>query len=162
MMQQIPLKALALHVLKRKQKAQQKCNTKFHNIDNSANKKEDFATNNFTNSQFPETVSNTQSVESAEVSDTEAECLERIEIQSAKEASLNARKTLFPEIQIPDSDLKTVYKLYRTAIVKGSVLYQCKDEEQAKRWEQHFNRNLPLDRWACIIRENELNILTTS
>ena len=52
-------------------------------------------------------------------------------------------------------DLRIVYELYRTAIVKGSVLYQCKDEEQVKRWEQHFNRNLPLDRWACIIRENE-------
>ena len=50
----------------------------------------------------------------------------------------------------------------RTEIVEESVLYKCKDEEQAKRWEQHFNRNLPLDRWACIIRENELNILTTS
>ena len=101
-------------------------------------------------------------MESAEVSDTEAECFERIENGSAKEASLNARKTLFPEVQIPDSELKTVYKLYRTAIVEESVLYKCKDEEQAKRWEQHFNRNLPLDRWACIIRENELNILTTS
>ena len=101
-------------------------------------------------------------MEFAEVSDTEAECFERIEIQSAKEASLNARKTLFPEIQIPDSDLITVYKLYRTAIVEESVFYKCKDEEQAKRWEQHFNRNLPPDRWACIIRENELNILTTS
>ena len=52
-------------------------------------------------------------------------------------------------------DLRIVYELYRTAIVEESVLYKCKDEEQAKRWEQHFNRNLPLDRWACIIRENE-------
>ena len=73
MVQQTPLKALALQVLKRNQTAQQKCNTKFHNIDNSANKKEDFATNNITNSQFPETVSNTQSQEYAQVSDTEPE-----------------------------------------------------------------------------------------
>ena len=69
---------------------------------------------------------------------------------------------MFPEVQIPDLELKTVYKLYRTAIVEGSALYQCKDEEQAKLWEQHFNRNLPLDRWACVIRENELNILKTT
>ena len=157
-MQQTPLKALALQVLKRKQIAQQKCNNKFHNIDNSANKKEDFATNNFTNSQFPETVSNTQSVESAEVSDTEAECFERIENQSAKEASLNARKILFPDVHIPDKDLRIVYELYRTAVIEGSALYQCKDEEQANRWVQHFNRNLPTDRGAGVIRENELNI----
>jgi len=50
--------------------------------------------------------------------------------------------------------------LYRTAVIEGSALYQCKDEEQAKLWEQHFKRNLPTDRWACVIRENELNILT--
>ena len=54
--------------------------------------------------------------------------------------------------------LLKVYELYRTAVREGSVLYQCKDEEQAKRWVQHFNRNLPTDRGAGVIRENELNI----
>ena len=48
--------------------------------------------------------------------------------------------------------------LYRTAVIEGSVLYQCHDEEQANRWVQHFKRNLPTDRGACVIRENELNI----
>ena len=157
-MQQTPLKALALQVLKRKQIAQQKRNTKFHNIDNSANKKEDFATNNFTNSQFPEKAPNTQSVDPVEVSNTGAECFEIIENQSVQEATLNARKALFPEVLIPDIELRTVYELYRTAVIEGSALYQCKDEEQANRWVQHFNRNLPTDRGACVIRENELNI----
>ena len=68
---------------------------------------------------------------------------------------------MFPEVIIPDSEFKKVYKLYQTAIVEGSVLYQCKDEEQANRWVEHFNRYLPLDRSAIVIRENELNILTT-
>ena len=100
-------------------------------------------------------------MEKDELSENEAKCFERIKNDSVKEA-LNARKAMFPEVQIPDLELKTVYKLYQTAIVKGSALYQCKDEEQANRWVQHFNRNLPTDRWACIIRENELNILTIS
>ena len=101
-------------------------------------------------------------MEQDEFSQNEAKCFERIENQSVKEASLNARKAMFPEVQIPDLDLKTVYKLYRTAVIEGSALYQCKDEEQAKLWVQHFNKNLPLDRWACVIRKNELNILTTN
>ena len=162
MMQQTSLKAIALQVLKEKQLMQQKCNTKFHNIDNSANKKEDFATNNLINFQFPEKVSNTQSMEPAEVSNTEVECFERFKNQSVREASLNARKILFPEVHIPDKDLRIVYELYRTAVIEGSALYQCKDEEQAQQWVKHFNRNLPTDRSACVIRENELNILTIS
>ena len=101
-------------------------------------------------------------MEQDEFSQNEAKCFERIENQSLKQASQNARKVLFPDVHIPDKDLRIVYELYRTAIVEESVLYKCKDEEQAKRWGQHFNRNLPPDRWACIIRENELNILTTS
>ena len=101
-------------------------------------------------------------MEQDKFSQNEAKCFERIEIQSVQEPSLNARKALFPEALIPDMELRTVYELYRTAVIKGSVLYQCKDEEQANRWEQHFNRNLPPDRWACVIRENELNILTIS
>ena len=101
-------------------------------------------------------------MEQDEFSQNEAKCFERIENQSLKHASQNARKVLFPDVHIPDKDLRIVYELYRTAIVEESVLYKCKDEEQAKRLEQHFIRNLPLDRWACIIRENELNILTTS
>ena len=101
-------------------------------------------------------------MEQDEFSQNEAKCFERIENQSVKEASLNARKILFPDVHIPDKDLRIVYELYRTAIVAGSALYQCKDEEQAKLWEQHFKRNLPTDRWACVIRENELNILTIS
>ena len=76
--------------------------------------------------------------------------------------SLYARKILFPNVHIPDKDLRIVYELYRTAVIEGSALYQCKDEEQAQQWVKHFNRNLPTDRWACVIRENELNILTTS
>ena len=83
-------------------------------------------------------------------------------IQSVKEASLNARKKLFPDVHIPDIELRIVYELYRTAVIEGSALYQCKDEEQAQQWVKHFNRNLPTDRWACVIRENELNILTIS
>jgi hypothetical protein len=54
--------------------------------------------------------------------------------------------------------LLKVYELYRTAVREGSVLYQCKDEEQVNRWVQHFKRNLPVDRGAGVIRENELNI----
>ena len=162
MTQQSSIKALALQVLRRKHHAQQECNSKFHGIDSSVEQKEDFATNNIIKFKLPEFESNRQSLEPTKVTENKAECFERIENQSVKEASLNARKVLFPEVIIPDSELKTVYKLYRTAVIEGSALYQCKDEEQAKRWEQHFNRTLPLDRWACFIRENELNILTTN
>ena len=42
-------------------------------------------------------------------SQNEAKCFERIENKSVKEASLNARKILFPEVLIPDIDLRTVY-----------------------------------------------------
>ena len=101
-------------------------------------------------------------MEQDEFSQNEAKCFERIENQSLKQASQNARKVLFPDVHIPDKDLRIVYELYRTAIIEGSALYQCKDEEQTKLWEQHFKRNLPTDRWACVIRENEINILTTS
>ena len=97
-------------------------------------------------------------MEQDEFSQNEAKCFERIENQSVQEPSLNARKALFPEVLIPDMELRTVYELYRTAVIEGSALYQCKDEEQANRWVQHFNRNLPTDRGACVIRENELNI----
>ena len=106
--------------------------------------------------------SNLAEMEQDEFSQNEAKCFERIENQSVKEASLNARKILFPDVHIPDKDLRIVYELYRTAVIEGSALYQCKDEEQAQQWVKHFNRNLPTDRWACVIRENELNILTTS
>ena len=106
--------------------------------------------------------SNLAEMEQDEFSQNKAKCFERIENQSVKEASLNARKAMFPEVQIPDLDLKTVYKIYRTAIIEGSALYKCKDEEQAQQWVKHFNRNLPTDRWACVIRENELNILKTT
>ena len=162
MTQQSSIKALALQVLRRKHHAQQECNSKFHGIDSSVEQKEDFATNNIIKFKLPEFESNRQSLEPTKVTENKAECFERIENQSVKEASLNARKVLFPEVIIPDSELKTVYKLYRTAVIEGSALYQCKDEEQVKRWEQQFNRNLPPDRWACVILENELNILTTS
>ena len=101
-------------------------------------------------------------MEKDELSENEAMCYKNIKNQSVKEASLNARKILFPDVHIPDKDLRIVYELYRTAIIEGSALYKCKDEEQAQQWVKHFNRNLPTDRWACVIRENELNILTTS
>ena len=101
-------------------------------------------------------------MEKDELSENEAMCYKNIKNQSVKEASLNARKILSPDVHIPDKDLRIVYELYRTAVIEGSALYQCKDEEQANRWVQHFNRNLPTVRWACVIRENELNILTIS
>ena len=101
-------------------------------------------------------------MEQDEFSQNEAKCFERIENQSVKEASLNARKKLFPDVHIPDTELRLIYELYRTAVIEGSVLYQCKDEEQANRWVQHFNRNLPTDRGAGVIRENELNIYSQS
>ena len=101
-------------------------------------------------------------MEQDEFSQNEAMFYKNIKNQSVKEASLNARKILFPDVHIPDKDLRIVYELYRTAVVAGSALYQCKDEEQAQQWVKHLNRNLPTDRWACVIRENEINILTTS
>ena len=158
MTQQSSIKALALQVLRRKHHAQQECNSKFHGIDSSVEQKEDFATNNIIKFKLPEFESNLQSLEPTTVAENKAECFERIENQSVKEASLNARKILFPDVHIPDKDLRIVYELYRTAVIEGSALYQCKDEEQAILWEKHFKRNLPTDRGACVIRENELNI----
>ena len=106
--------------------------------------------------------SNLAEMEQDEFSQNEAKCFERIGNDSEKDASLNARKAMFPDVPIPDKDLRIVYELYRTAVIEGSALYQCKDEEQAQQWVKHFNRNLPTDRSACVIRENELNILTIS
>ena len=70
-------------------------------------------------------------MEQDEFSQNEAVRYENIKNQSVKEASLNARKILFPDVHIPDKDLRIVYELYRTAVIEGSALYQCKDEEQA-------------------------------
>ena len=97
-------------------------------------------------------------MEKDELSENEAVRYENIKNQSVKEASLNAIKVLYPDVHIPDIELRIVYELYRTAVIEGSALYQCKDEEQAILWEKHFKRNLPTDRGACVIRENELNI----
>ncbi len=160
MTQQYSIKELALQVLSRKHHAQQECNSKFHCMDSSVEQIADLATNNIIKFKSPEFESNRQNLEPTKVIGNKAECFERIENQSVKEAALNARKILFPDVHIPDIELRIVYELYRTAVIEGSVLYQCNDEEQANRWVQHFNRNLPTDRWACIIRKNELNILT--
>ena len=67
-------------------------------------------------------------MEKDELSENEAMCYKNIKNQSVKEASLNARKILFPDVHIPDKDLRIVYELYRTAVIEGSALYQCKDE----------------------------------
>ena len=162
MTQQRSIKALALQVLSRKQHAQQECNAKFHCMDSSVEQIADLATNNIIKFKSPESESICQSLEPTKVTGNKAECFDIFENQSVQEATLNARKALFPEVLIPDMELRTVYELYRTAVIEGSALYQCKDEEQANRWVQHFNRNLPTVRWACVIRENELNILTIS
>ena len=101
-------------------------------------------------------------MEPTKVTDNKVECFDIFENESDTGILLNARKVLYPDVHIPDTELRIVYELYRTAVIEGSALYQCKDEEQAKLWEQHFKRNLPTDRWACVIRKNELNIFTTS
>lgn len=97
-------------------------------------------------------------LEHSELSNKESVSYKNSKNLSVMEASLTARMRLYPDVHIPDIELRIVYELYRTAVREGSVLYQCKDEEQAKRWVQHFNRNLPTDRGAGVIRENELNI----
>jgi len=97
-------------------------------------------------------------MEQDEFFQNEAKCFERTENESDTGILLNARKVLYPDVHITDTELRIVYELYRTAVIEGSVLFQCKDERQANRWAQHFNRNLPTDRGAGVIRENELNI----
>ena len=97
-------------------------------------------------------------LEHSELSNKESVSYKNSKNLSVMEASLTARMRLYPDVHIPDIELRIVYELYRTAVREGSVLYQCKDEEQANRWVQHFNRNLPTDRGAGVIRENELNI----
>jgi hypothetical protein len=162
MTQQRSIKALALQVLSRKHHAQQECNSKFHCMDSSVEQIADLATNNIIKFKSPEFESNCQSLEPTKVTDNKAECFDIFENESDTGILLNARKVLYPDVHIPDTELRLIYELYRTAVIEGSVLYQCKDEEQANRWEQYFKRNLPTDRWACVIRENELNILTIS
>ena len=158
MTQQSSIKALALQVLSRKHHAQQECNSKFHCRDSSVEQIADLATNNIIKFKSPEFESNVQSLEPTKVTDNKPECFDIIENESDTGILLNARKVLYPDVHIPDTELRIVYELYRTAIIEGSALYQCKDEEQANRWVQHFNRNLPIDRGAGVIRENELNI----
>ena len=158
MKQQRSLKALALQVLSRKHHAQQECNSKFHCRDSSVEQIADLATNNIIKFKSPEFESNVQSLEPTKVTDNKAECFDIIENESDTGILLNARKVLYPDVHIADIELGIVYELYRTAVIEGSVLYQCNGEEQAKRWVQHFNRNLPADRGAGVIRENELNI----
>ena len=97
-------------------------------------------------------------LEHSELSNKESVSYKNSKNLSVMEASLTARMRLYPDVHIPDIELRIVYELYRTAVIEGSALYQCKDEEQANRWVQHFNRKLPTDRGACVIRENELNI----
>ena len=162
MTQQSSIKALALQVLSRKHHAQQECNSKFHCRDSSVEQIADLATNNIIKFKSPEFESNGQSLEPTKVTDNKVECFDIFENESDTGILLNARKVLYPDVHIPDTELRIVYELYRTAIIEGSALYQCKDDEQAKLWKQHFKRNLPTDRWACVIRENEINILTTS
>ena len=162
MTQQSSIKALALQVLSRKHHAQQECNSKFHCRDSSVEQIADLATNNIIKFKSPEFESNGQSLEPTKVAENKAECFDIFENESDTGILLNARKVLYPDVHIPDTELRLIYELYQTAVIEGSVLYQCKDEEQANRWEQYFKRNLPTDRWACVIRENELNILTIS
>ena len=162
MTQQSSIKALALQVLSRKHHSQQECNSKFHCRDSSVEQIADLATNNIIKFKSPEFESNGQSLEPTKVTDNKAECFDIFENESDTGILLNARKVLYPDVHIPDTELRIVYELYRTAIIEGSALYQCKDEEQANRWVQHFNRNLPTDRGAGVIRENELNIYSQS
>ena len=162
MTQQRSIKALALQVLSRKHHAQQECNSKFHCMDSPVEQIADLATNNIIKFKSPEFESNGQSLEPTKVTDNKAECFDIFENESDTGILLNARKVLYPDVHIPDTELRLIYELYQTAVIEGSVLYQCKDEEQANRWEQYFKRNLPTDRWACVIRKKELNILTTS
>ena len=158
MTQQHSIKALALQVLSRKHQAQQEYNSKFHCMDSPVEQIADLATNNIIKFKSPEFESNCQSLELTKVADNKAECFDIFENESDTGILLNARKVLYPDVHIPDTELRIVYELYRTAVIEGSALYQCKDEEQANRWVQHFNRNLPTDRGAGVIRENELNI----
>ena len=158
MTQQSSIKALALQVLSRNHNMQQECNSKFHCMDSSVEQIAGLTTNNIIKFKSPEIESNVQSLEPTKVTDNKAECFDIIENESDTGILLNARKVLYPDVHIADIELGIVYELYRTAVIEGSVLYQCKDEEQAKRWVQHFNRNLPADRGAGVIRENELNI----
>ena len=97
-------------------------------------------------------------MEQDELSNKESVSYKNSKNLSVMEASLTARMRLYPDVHIADIELRIVYELYRTAVIEGSALYQCKDEEQAILWEKHFKRNLPTDRGACVIRENELNI----
>ena len=158
MTQQSSIKALALQVLSRKHHAQQECNSKFHCRDSSVEQIADLATNNIIKFKSPEFESNGQSLEPTKVTDNKVECFDIFENESDTGILLNARKVLYPDVHIADIEIRIVYELYRTAVIEGSVLYQCKDEEQTQQWVQYFNRNLPADRGACDIRENELNI----
>ena len=158
MTQQSSIKALALQVLSRKHHAQQECNSKFHCRDSSVEQIADLATNNIIKFKSPEFESNGQSLEPTKVTDNKPECFDIIENESDTGILLNVKKVLYPDVHIPDTELRLIYELYRTAVIEGSVLYQCKDEEQVNRWVQHFKRNLPVDRGAGVIRENELNI----
>ena len=128
MTQQSSIKALALQVLRRKHHAQQECNSKFHGIDSSVKQKEDIATNNIIKFKLLEFESNLQSLEPTKVADNKAECFDIFENESDTGILLNARKVLYPDVHIPDIELRIVYELYRTAVIEGSALYQCKDE----------------------------------
>ena len=158
MKQQRSLKALALLVLSRNHNTQQECNSKFHCKDYSVEQIADLATDNIIKFKSPEFESNGQSLEPTKVSDNKAECFDIIEDEYDTVFILNARKVLYTDVHIADIEIRIVYELYRTAVIEGSVLYQCNDEQQAQQWAQHFNRNLPGDRGACVIRGNELNI----
>ena len=109
MTQQSSIKALALQVLRRKNHTQQECNSKFHGIDSSVEQKEDFATNNIIKFKLPEFESNLQSLEPTTVAENKAECFDIFENESDTGILLNARKVLYPDVHIPDIELRIVY-----------------------------------------------------
>ena len=56
-----------------------------------------------------------------------------------------------------ESELPALRTIYQTTIDKGHALHKCIDAEQAQRWADWLNTDLPDDRECFVIRNREVN-----
>jgi len=61
-----------------------------------------------------------------------------------------------------ESELPALRTIYQTTIDKGHALHKCIDAEQAQRWADWLNTDLPDDRECFVIRNREVNCYTVT
>ena len=85
----------------------------------------------------------------------------RQEIDTEKTTFLNARHYLYTEPRVTDAEREALKMIFRQTIRNGSHLYQCKDVDQAGRFQDFLMRHLPLNFASGVIRDCEINTFSS-